>query len=461
MADNNVKEFILYMNSRWPSNLGELNKELLGLHGARERLTMYNGLLLYDARLYIPESLRSRYLELCHEGHQGIEKCRRRARRHFWWPGLSKAIVDYIERCDVCIMHSAIKHQPLQDTLLPSHPWEVIGSDIFVFQGELYVVMIDYYSKWIEAIHIRAQTSKEVIGVMKTVFARFGIPKVIRSDNGSCYASKEFRDFGKESGFLQATSSPRYPSSNGLAENAVKTVKRLWKKCNDKDTALSAYRTTPLETGFSPSDLMFGRAIRSNLGFPYESDIDYGQFEKLELARKRKVKRKWDKKHKAYMLPVLQPGQLVYVKAPTDVGAEGIVLRKDSAPESYWVRVGLSEVRRNRKHLFLLNSDTELSDSDGTTWYDDARHIADDFDPPDNEGGEEIVEPEVDNEVVEEQGVVENEPEAAENPAPVGDLENNVVLEADNNIEPVVAEGYVTRSGRVSRPPRAKDMVYY
>ena len=435
--DVNVKKFIYFMNSRWPTNIGSLGKELLGLHGARERLSMYNGLLLYDARLYIPEALRSRYLELCHEGHQGITKCRRRASRHFWWPGFSKDIADYIARCDVCIIHSDIKHQPLRDSVLPSKPWEVIGSDIFQFEGRLYLVLVDYYSKWIEALEIPVQTSKEVIDVMRPVFARFGIPKVIRSDNGACYISKEFKQFGKESGFLLATSSPRYPPSNGLAENAVKTVKRLWRKCRDKTNALSAYRTTPLDSGYWPSDLMFGRGIRSNLGFPYESDIDYGQFER---KRKSKVKKKWDKKHRVSVLPELVPGQLVYVKAPTDAGAQGLVLRKDSAPESYWVKVGLSELRRNRKHLFLLNSDIGSSNEDS----DLSDPVSRGGPPGDVVGGDNGVAP--DN--------VGDEDLVAD-----GGLELDATVE--HGFTPLENAERVTRSGRASKPHRSQDMLYY
>ena len=62
--------------------------------------------------------------------------------------------------------------------------------------------------------------------------------------------------------------------------------------------ALSAYRTTPLASGYTPSDLISGRAIRSNLGFPYESDVDYELFEENEIRRKKKIKKRWDKKYR-------------------------------------------------------------------------------------------------------------------------------------------------------------------
>jgi hypothetical protein len=463
--DTVAVRFVRYMHAGWPESSFPLEDELAKLYAARDRITLYDDLLLYNERIYIPVALREKYLELCHEGHQGISKCRRRALRHFWWPGVGKEIADYISRCNVCIMHSQIMHEPMVETELPLRPWEVIGSDVFMFNGSLFVVMIDYYSKWIEALPIESQTSNAVIRAMKEVFSRFGIPNVIRSDNGSCYDSKRFREFAVESGFILATSSPRYPPSNGLAESAVKTVKRLWKKCDDKGVALMAYRTTPLPAGFSPSDLMFGRPIRSSIGIPYETDIDYGQFEEVEVRRKKKLKRKWDKKYRVSNLPRLTPGQIVHVKAPTDVGSKGVVLREDNSPNSYWVKVGQSEIRRNRKHLFLLHSENEekkgeavhdrpVENSSGSTEYDE--DDSDDEQPPER--------------VVELDGQPEPDPPVG---VPIGghadvtiggSSRSDPVVEADDQVpgfEAVENRSRVTRRGRISAPPKRYDDVYY
>ena len=60
-------------------------------------------------------------------------------------------------------MHSDVKHEPLHESELPSKPWKVIASDVFVLGHALFVVIIDYYSKWIEAIPIETQTSRAII----------------------------------------------------------------------------------------------------------------------------------------------------------------------------------------------------------------------------------------------------------------------------------------------------------
>ena len=163
-------------------------------------------------------SLRFKYLELCHEGHQGITKC------------CGKDNGDFIAKCDICIMPSDVKHKPSQESELPSKPWEVIASDVFVLGRALFVVIFNNYSKWIEANPFETRTSRAIFEAMKSVFSRFGFPNMIRSKNGRCYDSNKFRDFADEYGIVLATNSPRYPAFNGLAESALKTAKRLGKK---------------------------------------------------------------------------------------------------------------------------------------------------------------------------------------------------------------------------------------
>ena len=74
-------------------------------------------------------------------------------------------------------------------------------------------------------------TSKSIIKELMMVFARFGIPDVVVTDNGRYFSSSEFAAFAKNWKFDHVTSSPRYAQSNGKAENAVQTIKRLFKKC--------------------------------------------------------------------------------------------------------------------------------------------------------------------------------------------------------------------------------------
>ena len=118
-----------------------------------------------------------------------------------------------------------------------------------------------------------------------------------------------------------------------------------------------AYRTTPLATGYSPSELLYGHSLWTPLAKPIDCVVDYEEFKARELEQKQVGKNRFDKKYRTQVLPKLESGDKVWVKASTDTGAEGIVVGVHNTPESYWVRVGNSEIRRNRKHLRLLEPD--------------------------------------------------------------------------------------------------------
>ena len=86
----------------------------------------------------------------------------------------------------MCIKASAVKHEPVMSTEFSSCPWSEVKADVFIFRGQSYLILVDSYSQWIEALPATSQSYQ-----MKKVFANLEIPKLLRSDNG---------------GFLQVTS---------------------------------------------------------------------------------------------------------------------------------------------------------------------------------------------------------------------------------------------------------------
>ena len=109
-----------------------------------------------------------------------------------------------------------------------------------------------------------------VCKAFRAMFARYGVPDVLVTDNGPQFASSEFSEFAKMWGFDHVTSSPRYLQSNGKGENAVKTVKRLFKKYQESGeseyVALLDWRNTPTEGfGTSPAQRFLGRGCKTRL----------------------------------------------------------------------------------------------------------------------------------------------------------------------------------------------------
>ena len=228
-------------------------------------LTVQDGLLMRSNRIVIPNEQRREILDKIHAGHQGIDKCRKRAKLSVWWPGLSQQIETLVHNCPECSRERLQPKEPLIPTELPKLPWDKVATDLFVWKGNNYLLVVDYLSRYVEIARLVKQTSNEVIHQLKIIFARHGIRRVVISDNGPQYASWEFTKFSKAYDFTHVTSSPRYPQSNGEAERAVRSIKDLLRKSNDPFLALLAYRSTPLKNGFSPAELLMGRRLRTTL----------------------------------------------------------------------------------------------------------------------------------------------------------------------------------------------------
>eukprot|EP00733_Pompholyxophrys_punicea_P001154 Pompholyxophrys_punicea_v1_NODE_512_length_1796_cov_6.566341.p1 type:complete len:182 gc:universal NODE_512_length_1796_cov_6.566341:1185-640(-) len=123
-------------------------------------------------------------------------------------------------------------------------------------------------------------TCEKTIAVLSRLFASFGNPERLVSDNGAQFHAQEFQEFVKMRGIRHSFSAPYYPATNGAAENMVKSFKRAYQKLRQEGltvdeavtTFLGTYRSTPHSTtGETPAKRMFGREIRTRLSLIYPS----------------------------------------------------------------------------------------------------------------------------------------------------------------------------------------------
>ena len=147
-------------------------------------LTVKDGLLLKDTRLVIPAAMRNDVLAKLHEGHQGVEKCKSRARQSVWWPGLSQQINKMVLNCRACIQERQNRKEPLMPSECPGRPWQKLGADLFLLGSKTYLLVVDYFSRYVEIAQLSHTRSTDVIVHLKSIFARHGIPEVLVSDNG-------------------------------------------------------------------------------------------------------------------------------------------------------------------------------------------------------------------------------------------------------------------------------------
>ena len=116
-----------------------------------------------------------------------------RAHQSVWWPKIGEEIVQIVQQCAHCQKYKpTTAKEPMVPTVLPDRPWQMLGVDLLDFNGQQYMVVVDYYSRYIELVYLADTIMHTVTAKLKCMFARFGIPDLLVSDNGPQFSSKEF-----------------------------------------------------------------------------------------------------------------------------------------------------------------------------------------------------------------------------------------------------------------------------
>ena len=130
------------------------------------------------------------------------------------------------------------------------------------------LVVIDAHSKWPEVISMSSSTTQATIEGLGRLFAAYGLPQHLVSDNGPQFTSADFAVLLRKNGVKHIHSLPYHPSTNGLAEQFVRTLKAAMKNREIKDphqrlmVFLLSYRATPHSTtNSSPCELFMQRSL--------------------------------------------------------------------------------------------------------------------------------------------------------------------------------------------------------
>lgn len=355
LNDSDLQTIVKYLVDGWPENKKVLSHCARNFFKIKDSLCVSDNLLFFNNKLVVPYSLRKEILLKLHEGHIGIDKTKHRAREIFYWPGMSQDIENFIKQCKIC---EKFCRRNCKETIIPyeipSRPWERLGTDIFTYSNQSYLVIIDAYSNWLEVVPIKDKSTLEVISKFKLIFSTFGCPDTLISDNipfGSCL----FKEFAKNWNFNIITRSANYPRSNGLAEKGVGIAKLLLKKSIEEGKsmceALLQYRNTPLKTiNYSPSQLLMSRICKTKLPISAEllkPTLCTGVYNKQKI---RQVNNKnYFNKH-TKDLKELSPGQNVVIFNPVkNYWEPGKIVKLDNKPRCYKVLDKLGNiVSRNR-----------------------------------------------------------------------------------------------------------------
>lgn len=107
-------------------DLHRLPSALKPYWSSQGEISLVRVLVLKGSHIIVPSSMRLDILDRIHEGHQGITKCRRRAQKSVWWPGLSRQIGDMVTNCRKCIEHRTPRPEPMIPSTVPERPWPIL-----------------------------------------------------------------------------------------------------------------------------------------------------------------------------------------------------------------------------------------------------------------------------------------------------------------------------------------------
>ncbi|XP_026821569.1 uncharacterized protein K02A2.6-like [Rhopalosiphum maidis] len=201
----------------------------------RNEIVASDGLLYFKNKLIVARELKQFIMSLLHETHIVITKTVKRAKTYNYWPGLNSDIENYIIKFELCARFQRKQSKELLlNHKIPKRAFEKVDIDIPDFGGVSYLILVDYYSRWLAVVEISDKTAETIVSVLKTLFSRFGIPKECMSNNVT-FNSLTFKKFAQEWDFKIITSSPNYPQSNDMAEKGVGIFKTMMRKCEQTD----------------------------------------------------------------------------------------------------------------------------------------------------------------------------------------------------------------------------------
>ena len=338
-----------YLQSGWPQrNLAETFKPYKSRF---QELSLLDGCVLWGARVIVPPPGRKLVLEELHETHPGVSKMKALARSYVWWPKMDGDIEDMVKNCTSCqVTRPSPPTAQLHPWEWPDQPWSRLHIDFAgPFMGRMFLILVDSHSKWLDVQVMQSISSNKTIEKLRVIFATHGLPHKVVSDNGPSFTSEEFKKFMKANGIKHITSAPYHPSTNGLAERAVQTVKQGLRQMQGGTVEeklarfLMKYRITPHSTtGISPSELLMGRRLRSRLDILHP-----------DLSGKVEDKQ-WKQKlaHDNQKAPrTFEEGDAVFAEDFTASSEKWLpgVIQKVTGPLSY--RIQLADGRVVRRHV--------------------------------------------------------------------------------------------------------------
>ena len=249
-------------------------------------------------QVVVPTPYRKQVISLAHDlpvaGHLGITKTCDRILKHFFWPNLKQSVSEFCKTCHACQIAGKPNQKPPKAPLKPIPAFDEPFSKVIVdcvgplprtkSGNEFIFTIMCASTRYPEAIPLRSIRAKPVTDALVSFFTRFGLPKIVQSDQGTNFTSKLFKEQMSQLGIKLVTSSAYHPQSQGVLERFHQTLKsmlRIYCLEHEKDWdqgltfVLFAIREVVNDSlGFSPFELVFGREVRGPLSLLKEKWLE-------------------------------------------------------------------------------------------------------------------------------------------------------------------------------------------
>ena len=233
-----LSKVLRYTQHGWPARVEDKFKPYWG---RRHKLSVEQNGLLWEICVIVPNKLQPRVIQEIHQNHSSIVRMNAIARSYAWWRGIDANIEHCVKSCAACqVVRSSPNVAPLHPWLWPTKPWQRIHVDFAgPFRNRMFLLVIDAHSKWLEKIEKSTTMALRTIEELRRLFAAYGLPEQVVSDNGPQFSAEEFATSMKMNGIKYIRRAPYHPASNGVAERMVQTFKRAMKAWENSKLSLS------------------------------------------------------------------------------------------------------------------------------------------------------------------------------------------------------------------------------
>jgi hypothetical protein len=339
-------------------------KEVWPEVGVKENTRGQAILTVGATKIIPPSSMRSVVIKQLLAMHQGVKKTIALGKERFYWCGFSSQLEQACSSCEGCVEGlPSLPDEEEVESEPPKEVWEKVGADMFQFDGQHFLLLVDYLSNYI-VLHKFSRTPSATMTVkaMSDIFNEYGFVRTLRTDGAGCFDSAESHKFYNDNFINVQFSSGTHARSNGLSEVSVKKVKGLMHKCKklgeNFNEAFALMQDCPQMLGeLSPARMLWRRQKRHPALFSLPGDDqDEGDAAQVQFERKEEDKRKRNSKMgKNRPKPVhLQVGLRVLIQSKSGrFSIPGKVVRVRSERSAHFEIDSGRVILRNRRFCRL------------------------------------------------------------------------------------------------------------